>query len=184
MSSPFGYSAQSPLVGLQMDEATAKYVGVLESNIAAYAIEEAKFRALLELLTGESWETTRITPDMSTLMDIAVNALTTRIGMSVVQAKSLVAKRWNALNVAVTPAPKAMDINAFAGTTSNQLDVAYAQPATGSMSDRLASWKSRQSAEAATVSDSNDNEESPKPVVSQKNTEDFNLGSNTSQTVP
>ena len=138
-------SVQSPLVGLDMSPETATYVGLLERQVAAYAIQEAKFRALLELITGDSWETTKLDMDGKMLMAVAVDALVKRAGMNVAQAKQVVVKRWNTVNqVTTAPAPQSTTIEQMvsevAGTERGSAATSIPQPPkTGlSMSERVA----------------------------------------------
>lgn len=132
-------ATQNPLVGLQMDSETAHYVGILESQLAAHAIQEAKFRALLELLTGESWETTRIDLDANGLKKIAEDGLIKKAGLSRTDARVLVHKRWNNLTAGTAPTPKAVSIEEMAPES-----VAAQAVSPVSMADRLAGWKARQ----------------------------------------
>lgn len=124
---------RTPLVGLNMDADTAHYVGMLEGTIAAMCINEVKYRALLELLTGDSWEETRIDFDGNVLMELATNALVKQTGMSLVQAKNLVFKRWHSANHAADIIiPKAV-------SPEEMLENRRAEA-----SERLQVWKSRQ----------------------------------------
>lgn len=166
---------QSVQIGLDMDADTAHYVGVLEGTIAALCINECKYRALLELLTGESWEATKIDVNGSVLMDLAVSALVKQTGMSTAKAKTLVFKRWNTRNqetpavipVAVSTAEVVDDANlgtsaevSPAGQPGATMNIPAADAvATGTVterkreaSNRLKAWKERQIADAATIS--------------------------------
>jgi hypothetical protein len=143
-------AAQSPLVGLQMDAETATYVGMLEGQLAAHVIQEAKFRALLELLTGESWETTRIDVDAKGLQKIAEDGLVKKAGLNRVNAKTLVQKRWQNLTAGTAVVPKAVSIEELKGNTTapvNQANTVAPQTTPQvTMADRLAGWKARQQA--------------------------------------
>lgn len=132
-------SVQTPLVGLEMNSEVAHYVGILESTLAAYALQEVKYRALLELLTGESWETTRISPDPASIKAIAVEALVKRAGIDPVTAKVVVEKRWNEFNQDETP--KAVPVEEF---TDQNLESAPVPPSPGTMRQRLDGYFERQ----------------------------------------
>lgn len=135
---------QNPLVGLQMDEPTAKYVGVLESTLAAYAIADSKYRALLELITGDSWEDTRIDFDGKQLMQIAEDSLV-RSGIDRLQAKTVVNKRWNAVNIQTPVPPRAVSLEEVLPERISSSQVTITP---GEMKVRLQSWKERNKAEA------------------------------------
>lgn len=158
---------QTPLVGLQMDADTATYVGVLEGTIAALIINECKYRALLELFTGESWEATKIDVNGSVLKELAISTLVRQTGMDIARAKVLVNKRWNRYNVE-SPAvlPKAVPIEELSKDSLEKDSVATGLLSKDGqkMSSRLSAWKERQMASAATISD----EEVSKVVAGQE----------------
>lgn len=147
MDSLLGNKVKSPLVGLDLSPQAATYVGVLESHLAAYAIQEAKFRALLELLTGNNWDTTKLDFDGRMLQAIAADALVSK-GMSVADAKVLVAQRWNEMNEP-EPAvvPKAVTPEDFSN-----------------VKERFADFKARQDAKVKSVVP----QENSEPVVPQE----------------
>lgn len=143
MNSPIGKPVKSPLIGLEMTPETATYVGILEAQLAAYAINEAKYRALLELLTDEPWDTTKVDVDGKLLMDIATDALVRR-GMDRVKAKVTVNKRWNNHNAEIVPTPTSAPIDQ---TLPAEMNAPLVDPVP--MKERLADWKGRRAAEAA-----------------------------------
>ena len=88
-----------PLIQLVYNDETGRYIAVLERKLLYYTLEDAKLRALLELLTGEMWDDTDFhdsTDDM--LKNIAVDALVRRGGMSDMDARKLVKQRWDDCN--------------------------------------------------------------------------------------
>lgn len=89
---PIGQPVQNPMGDLEMTPEVALYVGTLEGQLAAYAVNEVKYRVLLELLTGESWYSTRVDVDTNLLADIATQALIRR-GMDGTDARVLVNRR-------------------------------------------------------------------------------------------
>ena len=143
---------QSPLVGLELSPEAATYVGVLEGTIAALAINECKYRALLELYTDESWEATRIDINGQALMDLAVDTLVKQTGMDRVRAKVLVTKRWNKRNQeAPTVIPQAVPVESLLAGTPESDSVATGLKSSVDVSERLQSWKNRQRAEAEAI---------------------------------
>lgn len=130
---------QNPLVGLQMDEPTAKYVGMLESTLALHAIQEVKFRTLLELITGDSWEDVKIDYDGKRIQQIAEDALV-RSGIDRMQAKLVVLKRWNAANLTTTVPPNAAPLEETAPETITNAEAVITK---GDMKSRLQDWKQR-----------------------------------------
>lgn len=152
-------TVQSPLIGLEMTPEVATYVGLLERQVGAYAIQEAKFRALLEIMTGESWETTKLDIDGNMLMALAVESLCKATGMSTVAAKTLVTQRWNDLNgnISTVPAPKSVPIEKLVeGIRSPENDSIPVSPRAFDMKSRLADWKERQKAAVATTLEQNE----------------------------
>lgn len=138
---------KNPLVGLEMDPDTAQYVGVLEGTIAALTINECKYRALLELLTGEPWEDTKIDFDGKVLMDLAVSALVKQTGMDRANAKNLVWRRWEKRNLpqeSVVPAAVPVDQMV---AENHSLEKKKSRD----MSARLAQWKAGQQAAEAEI---------------------------------
>lgn len=107
-------NVQSPLVGLQYDDTTARYIGVLESTLSFYVVRDAQFRALLELLTGEQWDDVKLDLDGKELMRISEETLVRKTGMTPIQARTLVAKHWNKLNQEVVVVPEAADLTGVA----------------------------------------------------------------------
>ena len=154
MSENLSVPMQTPLVGLSMDADTAHYVGILEGTIAALCINECKYRALLELYTGESWEASRIDVNGSVLMDLAVSSLIKQTGMDRVRARILVSKRWNQYNQeAPAVIPKAVPVEEFTPETpvSDAVATELVTPVAASMSERFQDWKARQLASAADI---------------------------------
>jgi hypothetical protein len=135
---------RTPLVGLNMDPDVAHYVGMLEGTIAALAINGVKYRALLELLTGDPWEETRIDFDGKVLMQLAASVLAKQTGMSPVDAKNLVARRWSQYNLpAETIVPQAVSVDEYQSASENDLERRR------ELSERVKTWRARQQADAA-----------------------------------
>lgn len=136
-----------PEVAVDMSPETAIYVGVLEGTLAALCVNEVKYRAFLEMLTGDPWEDTRIDFNGKMIADLAVSVLVKQTGMDAAKARLLVAKRWQARNlpqeqtvpVAVTPE------EFIAGDASNRSQENNSRP---DMTERFKAWRARQLSEA------------------------------------
>jgi hypothetical protein len=147
---------QTPLLGMDMDSDTAHYVGILEGTIAALVINECKYRALLEMLTGESWEDTKLDIKGKVIQQLAISALVKQTGMDPTRAKLLVAQRWDTRN---QEAPTIVPVAVPTATLTNSVDQPTQQTATSTtdatsqpdMRSRAQAWKERQLADAAAV---------------------------------
>lgn len=117
----------TPFADMDMDPDVAHYVGVLEGTVATQVIQMIKFRALLELLTGDPWDDVKLDANGEKLKEISINALVKQTGMSKAQAIILVQKRWNERNEP--------EINHSPENES---------PAPPAMSERLARWRAKQ----------------------------------------
>lgn len=92
-------NTQSPLVDLQADQKTAVYIGTLERQIVMLTIRDAKFRALLELLTDETWDDVAVDRmDNDALIDVATAAVAVKLNINTNEAKEIVEQRWAAHN--------------------------------------------------------------------------------------
>lgn len=88
-------SMQSPLIDLVYEnDEVARYVGMLERKILYYAVNEIKFRALLEILTDEPWDDYEFKEEDHEIRKLAVDALKRRLGLSDEDARRLVQERW------------------------------------------------------------------------------------------
>ena len=126
----------TPLADMDMEPDVALYVGLLEGTIATQVITINKFRALLELLTGEKWDDVKLDPNGEKLKEISINSLVKQTGMSKAQATILVQRRWNEHNE-----PEA--------NHSPENDSVSATPTpTQPMSEKARLWRAKQLAEA------------------------------------
>ena len=165
MTDPISVPVQVPLIGLQMSTETAQYVGMLEGTVAALVINDVKYRTLLELLTGESWEDTVVTMDPNALMSLAVSALVKQTGMDYAKAKILISQRWQRRNPpAGSIVPQAVPVETLIsgaveqGTVSTETIAAEskstttaAEPEKLSITDRYRLWKESQLEAAAEI---------------------------------
>jgi hypothetical protein len=154
MTETISVPMQTPLVGLKMDADTALYVGLLEGTIAHLVINEMKYRALLELFTGEPFEATKIGIDGRTLIDLAISTLVKQTGMDLSKAKLLVLQRWNQFNQATPVIPQAVEpaklVESLGATTEEPTE---GNRAVRQASQRFRDWVASQQASAAKLSD-------------------------------
>lgn len=132
---------------LEVDSDTATYIGVLEGTVAALCVNECKYRAFLELLTGEPWEDTRIDFKGEVLQQLAVSSLVRQTGMDRAKAVALVATRWQKRNLPIEQTvPVAVPVEDFvSGDSSNRSQENNSRP---DMSERYRAWRERQIADA------------------------------------
>lgn len=83
---------KSPLIGMQMDEEASQYVAVLERRMAALTINEIKFMALLEISTGEKWDTLHVDFEEGNLDIIAIKVIQKRMSVDEMAARRLLAQ--------------------------------------------------------------------------------------------
>ena len=91
-------STRHPLIDLVYNDETGRYIGMLERKIIKYQIDDLKFRCLLELLTGDSWDDYKFSDEDGEIRRIAQDALMRRLGISHSDAAKLVEERWSAHN--------------------------------------------------------------------------------------
>lgn len=98
---------QSPLIDAQMDDQTRMYVAVLERQVVGLSINEMKYRALLEYLTGSSWDDMKVDLEAGELEKIAVEAVQKKMNVSASTARKIVAERKAAATGETAEAPPA-----------------------------------------------------------------------------
>lgn len=92
-------NVQSPLVALSTDADTAAYIGTLERSVVTLVLRDVKFRALLELLTDETWDDVAVDRlDNDQLVAVATAGVATRLGITIEDAGGMVEARWKAHN--------------------------------------------------------------------------------------
>jgi hypothetical protein len=96
---------RQPLIDLVYNDETGRYIGMLETKITRYQLDDLRFRALLELLTDESWDDYQFSNEDGEIQKLAVDALKRRLGLSDSDARKLVSERWDRHNP--DPAPDA-----------------------------------------------------------------------------
>ena len=81
---------RNPLQHMTMDEEATRYVGVLERRLILLTIREVRFRACLEALTGEPWDDEYADLDQAELDRLVEKSLEKSLGISQVEAASMV----------------------------------------------------------------------------------------------
>ena len=128
---------QTPLVAIEANPDTATYIGTLERAVATLVIRDAKFRALLELLTDQTWDDVAVDRmDNDQLVTVATANLALRLNISVADATELVAQRWATHNESTALEP---------------VDSTPAPVVQLSAKDLFEQWKARREATAAAV---------------------------------
>lgn len=90
---------KNPLADMSdMPEDVALYIGVLERTILGFTIQEAKFRALLEMLTGEAWDDTKTDLEVSQLQELAISSMERKLGISRFEAQQIIRRNKLAAN--------------------------------------------------------------------------------------
>lgn len=84
---------QSPLTGMQFDEQTGRYIGVLERQVMGLTLNEMKYQALLELLTEQPWESLKHDLEADKIRHIAIDCIKLRLGVSDAEARRIVRAR-------------------------------------------------------------------------------------------
>lgn len=91
-------ATRHPLIDLVYNDETGRYIGMLERKLLKLQLDDLKFRALLELLTGDSWDDYSFSAEDEAIQTLAQDALKRRLGLSDEDARSLVQERWAAHN--------------------------------------------------------------------------------------
>jgi hypothetical protein len=91
-------SIKYPLINLEMNDETARYVGLLERKLLMLTLDNLKCRTVLELLTDEPWDDQSFPDDEAELKRVATDALVRRLGVSDSEAAGIVAERWGRYN--------------------------------------------------------------------------------------
>lgn len=96
-------SIKHPLINLDMNEETARYVGLLERKLLMLTLDSLKCRTVLELLTDEPWDDQAFPDDEAELKRVATDALVRRLGVPEAEAAAIVAERWGRYNPPSSP---------------------------------------------------------------------------------
>lgn len=103
-----------PLIDLVFNDETGRYIAHLERKITWYQLQDLRFRALLELLTGDDWDDySFLNTEDEEIKRLAVDALMRRLQMSASDARKLVSQRWDKHNP--PPENALIDGKLFAG---------------------------------------------------------------------
>lgn len=91
-------ATRHPMLDMVYNDQTGRYVGLLERKYLVLILENLRFRALLELLTGNLWDDVKFDREDHEIFDIAVETIEQRLGLSPAEARRLVSERWTANN--------------------------------------------------------------------------------------
>lgn len=89
-------AVQSPLVDLKYDDQTGLYIGALERQIMGLTMNEVKYQALLEYLTGQPWNDLSKDLEEKEIEQIAIAATEKKLGVTMFEAKRIVRERKEA----------------------------------------------------------------------------------------
>lgn len=87
-----------PLGDITTDEKGAMYIAALERKLIAMSVNEMRYRALLEMLTGEQWEEINTDINKGELMKVATTATQRRMARSLAEAEKIVNENIAAAN--------------------------------------------------------------------------------------
>lgn len=97
------------LIDLVYNDETGRYIGMLERKLLVCEIDNIKMRALLELLTDESWDDYHFKDEDEEIRKLAHDALKRRLGLNDADASKLVQERWERHN----PPPATVDTSTY-----------------------------------------------------------------------
>lgn len=117
-----------PLIDLVYNDETGRYIAMLERKLLVLTQSDIRFRALLELLTDESWDDYQFKEEDGEIRKIAMDALMRRLGISESDARKIVADRWQRHNP--DPAPDHTRTYLI-GKTPTPHVISQARPAVG-----------------------------------------------------
>ena len=86
-------AVKAPLMDMEVSEEAALYIGVLERQVLGLTVNELKYRALLEMLTGQQWDDLKTDMEAGELEKIAVDATMKKLGVSYGKAREIVRER-------------------------------------------------------------------------------------------
>ena len=81
---------RNPLSTMKGDEQMTRFVGVLERRLVLLTVQEMRFRALLESLTGEPWDDQYHDLDQAELDSLAEQSLMKSLGITKLEAAKMV----------------------------------------------------------------------------------------------
>ncbi len=81
---------QNPLQHMSGDDQMTRYVGVLERRLVLLTIQEQRFRALLEALTGEPWDDQYSDLEQAELDGLVEESLVKSLGVTKIEAAKMV----------------------------------------------------------------------------------------------
>lgn len=96
-------AVKNPLLEMECSEEAAAYIGVLERQLLGMTVQELRYRALLEVLTGDDWSDIAADLEAGEIEKIAVEQLVKK-GVDRRKARRVVGERAkaSAANAVVT----------------------------------------------------------------------------------
>lgn len=91
-------ATRHPLIDLVYNDETGRYIGMLERKLLKLTTDDLKMRTLLELLTDQSWDDYQFKDEDEEIRKLAADALQRRLGLSSIDATSIVDDRWERHN--------------------------------------------------------------------------------------
>lgn len=97
---------RNPLVGMQLDDLGATYVGKLERRLIILELTNIRLRARLEAATGEAWDSENF-PDMSSdqIQEEIAESLVRGLGISKMDALKRVRENYATANPSMRKSP-------------------------------------------------------------------------------
>ena len=97
---------RNPLVGMQVDDLGATYIGKLERRLIMLELTNIRLRARLEAATGEAWDSENF-PDMSAdqIQEEIAESLVRGLGISKMDALKRVRENYETANPSMRKSP-------------------------------------------------------------------------------
>lgn len=103
---------KNPLVGMQVDDLGAMYIGKLERRVIMLTLIEVRLRARLEFATGEAWDSEDIANlSGDALAEEVAQSLVRGLGIDYLEAMKRVRLNWDLANPADVKAPTFIPID-------------------------------------------------------------------------
>lgn len=81
---------KNPLQHMDADDNALRYIGVLERRLVLLTVQEMKFRALLESLTGEPWDDQYVDLEQAELDQLVENSIVKSLGVTKSEASKMI----------------------------------------------------------------------------------------------
>lgn len=97
---------KTPMPDMNLTVEAALYVAILERQVTALTLNDMKYRAMLEMLTGENWDDMVVDFEEGKLREIAIRATEAKLGVAYAEAHRIVREREQAANAAAELHPR------------------------------------------------------------------------------